>query len=67
MTAVKVAVGLVFVNLTLNLILIWTPLEVAGLAWSTAFCAVVQVLILSRLLSVRTGSLFDTSPAAESL
>ena len=59
MTAVKVAVGLVFLNLTLNLVLIWTPLEVAGLAWSTAFCAVVQIFILSRLLSLRTGTLFD--------
>jgi putative peptidoglycan lipid II flippase len=59
MTAVKVAVGLVLLNLTLNLILIWTPLEVAGLAWSTAICAVVQVLILSQILSRRTGRLFD--------
>ncbi len=59
MTAVKVAVGSVFLNLTLNLTLIWTPLEVAGLAWSTAICAVVQVLILSWILSRRTGRLFD--------
>ena len=59
MTAVKVAVGLVALNLTLNLILIWTPLEVAGLAWSTAICAVLQVFILSGILSARTGRLFD--------
>ena len=59
MTAVKVAVALVVLNLALNLTLIWTPLEVAGLAWSTAICAVIQVLILSRILARRTGRLFD--------
>jgi putative peptidoglycan lipid II flippase len=49
MTPVKVAVGMVTLNLVLNVTLIWTPLREAGLAWSTAICATVQVVILLRL------------------
>ncbi|MCH7602257.1 MAG: murein biosynthesis integral membrane protein MurJ [Planctomycetes bacterium] len=51
MTPVKIAIGVVVLNLTLNCTLIWTPLREAGLAWSTAFCAIVQVSLL--LLVVR--------------
>ena len=51
MTPVKIAIGIVVLNLTLNCTLIWTPLREAGLAWSTAFCAIVQVSLL--LLVVR--------------
>ena len=49
MTPVRVSVGMVGLNLALNLTLIWTPLKEAGLAWSTAICAVLQVLLLVRL------------------
>jgi putative peptidoglycan lipid II flippase len=49
MTPVRIALSMVGLNLTLNLIVIWTPLKEAGLAWSTATCAVVQVLLLLRL------------------
>jgi putative peptidoglycan lipid II flippase len=49
-TPVKIAVRMIALNVTLNVILIWTPLGTAGLAWSTAFCAVVQVGILMRLI-----------------
>jgi putative peptidoglycan lipid II flippase len=47
-TPVKIAVGMVALNLLLNLTLIWTPLREAGLAWSTAICATIQVVILLR-------------------
>ncbi len=49
-TPVKIAVRMVGLNLILNLILIWTPLGTSGLAWSTAFCAVVQVAFLMRAI-----------------
>lgn len=48
-TPVKVAVGMVLLNFSLNVTLIWTPLKEAGLAWSTAIAAIVQVFILLRL------------------
>ena len=50
MTPVKVAMCCVVLNFLLNITLIWTPLGTAGLAWSTAFCAVVQVSILMVLI-----------------
>ena len=50
MTPVKIAVSVVGLNLVLNLVLIWTPLQEAGLAWSTAICATLQAGILLRLL-----------------
>jgi putative peptidoglycan lipid II flippase len=49
-TPVKIAVRMVALNLLLNVILIWTPLGTAGLAWSTAFCAVIQVSVLMRVI-----------------
>ncbi len=45
-TPVTVAVAIVALNLLLNCALIWTPLREAGLAWSTAACAVIQVVAL---------------------
>ena len=45
--AMKVAVSMVALNVLLNCTLIWTPLKEAGLAWSTAFCAVLQAILLS--------------------
>ncbi|MEM8781479.1 MAG: murein biosynthesis integral membrane protein MurJ [Planctomycetota bacterium] len=49
-TPLFVALGMVAVNLTLNLTLIW-PLGAAGLAWSTAISATAQCLVLVTLLS----------------
>ena len=45
-TPVTVAVAMVALNLVLNCVLIWTPLREAGLAWSTAVCAVIQFAVL---------------------
>jgi putative peptidoglycan lipid II flippase len=50
MTPVKIAIAVVGLNLVLNLLLIWTPLREAGLAWSTAICATIQAGVLLRLL-----------------
>jgi putative peptidoglycan lipid II flippase len=61
MTPVRVAIAVVALNLVLNLILIWTPLKVAGLAWSTAICAIIQTLVLAFLLGRRLGGLLDAT------
>jgi len=58
-TPMRVALAMIGLNLLLNLILIWTPLGVAGLAWSTAITAVVQITIIMRLLSRRVGVVVD--------
>jgi peptidoglycan biosynthesis protein MviN/MurJ (putative lipid II flippase) len=55
MTPVLVAVSMVALNFLLNITLIWTPLNTAGLALSTAFCAILQMIILQRLLAHRVG------------
>ncbi len=44
-TPMRIAVVMVAVNLTLNLILIWNFSE-AGLAWGTAICAIIQTIWL---------------------
>jgi len=49
-TPVKVAVFCVGLNFVLNVLLIWTPLNTSGLAWSTAICGVIQVAVLLRLI-----------------
>jgi putative peptidoglycan lipid II flippase len=59
MVPVKVSVAMVVLNLALNFTLIFTPLREAGLAWSTAICSVLQVVILGRLLSRRTPGILD--------
>jgi putative peptidoglycan lipid II flippase len=59
LTPVKVAVGIVVLNFALNITLIWTPLKEAGLALSTATCAIVQVLILLRLSQRHATNLVD--------
>jgi putative peptidoglycan lipid II flippase len=64
MTPVKVAAGMVVLNLALNLTLIWTPLKEAGLAWSTAICAVVQVVMLLALTRRYAAHIVDRSVAA---
>jgi putative peptidoglycan lipid II flippase len=58
---VKVAVSMVGLNLALNCTLIWTPLREAGLAWSTAICAVIQVCLLAVLLRRRVERVVDRS------
>lgn len=57
MTPVVVAMSMVALNFILNITLIWTPLNTAGLALSTAFCAILQTIILERLLARRVGPL----------
>ncbi len=46
-TPMRIALGMVAVNLTLNMVLIWW-LQEAGLAWSTAICAAMQTGLLHR-------------------
>jgi putative peptidoglycan lipid II flippase len=60
-TPVKVSLAIVALNFLLNISLIWTPLKEAGLAWSTATCAVVQCVVLTRLLHGRIGTIVDDS------
>lgn len=55
MKPVMVAMSMVVLNFILNITLIWTPLRTAGLALSTAFCAILQMIILQRLLARRVG------------
>ncbi|MSR28632.1 MAG: murein biosynthesis integral membrane protein MurJ [Phycisphaerales bacterium] len=57
MTPVIVAVAMVALNFLLNITLIWTPLNTAGLALSTATCSIIQMVILQRLLAKRVGPL----------
>lgn len=59
MTPVNVAVGVVLLNFLLNISLIWTPLKEAGLALSTAICAILQVIILLRLSRKYVSGLVD--------
>ncbi len=59
-TPVRIAVAMVGLNLTLNLILIW-PLHVAGLAWSTAACAMIQSIIMAVLLHRRGVPIFGAA------
>ena len=59
MTPVKVGVGLVALNLPLNLILIW-PLGTGGLALSTAICAALNLMILTYLLRRRIRALSES-------
>ncbi|MHC4176830.1 MAG: murein biosynthesis integral membrane protein MurJ [Planctomycetota bacterium] len=60
----KIAAWVVGLNLTLNLSLIWTPLEEAGLAVATSLSAGVQVLVLMLIFSRRKGPLGWTALAA---
>ena len=60
-TPVKVAMGMVLLNFLLNITLIWTPLREAGLAWSTAIAAIVQVFILLRLTRRYADHVVDQS------
>ncbi len=53
-TPMRIALFFVALNLALNLVLIW-PLREAGLAWSTAICAVGQTVALSLALKRTLG------------
>jgi putative peptidoglycan lipid II flippase len=64
MTPVKVSMAMVTLNFLLNITLIWTPLNVAGLAWSTGICAIIQMVVLERLLARRLGRVVDSSVRA---
>jgi putative peptidoglycan lipid II flippase len=59
MTPVFVALGMVVLNVALNVTLIFTPLREAGLAWSTAICSMLQSAILLRILARRVPGSMD--------
>jgi len=56
-TPAKVACWIVGFNLSLNLILIWTPLAEAGLATATSIAATVQLAVLTAIFSRRKSRL----------
>lgn len=53
-TPMRVSLAMVAINLMLTLALVW-PLKEAGLAWSTALCAVLQTVTLITLARNRLG------------
>ncbi|MCH2147835.1 MAG: murein biosynthesis integral membrane protein MurJ [Phycisphaerales bacterium] len=60
-TPVRIAIQMVGLNLLLNLVLIWTPLRTAGLAWSTAACAILQCILLLRASRVHVENPLDST------
>jgi len=48
-TPLRISLAMVVLNLLLNLAFIW-PLGVAGLAWASAICAALQVVLMARAL-----------------
>ena len=62
-TPVRISLWMVLANFMLNVALIWTPLGVGGLALSTALCASVQVMLMSRALRARMGPVVDRETA----
>jgi putative peptidoglycan lipid II flippase len=64
MTPVRIAMMMVGLNFLLNITLIWTPLKEAGLAWSTATCAILQVCVLLRLTRRYAAHVVDRSVVA---
>ncbi|MCE9619306.1 MAG: murein biosynthesis integral membrane protein MurJ [Planctomycetes bacterium] len=58
-TPTRISIQMVGLNFALNCTLIWTPLNVAGLAWSTTICAWIQVVILIHKLRHRIGDVLD--------
>jgi len=59
-TPVRIALAVVALNLALNLVLIWFLRE-AGLAWSTAISACVQVVALAALFRRHLPKIIDQS------
>jgi len=66
-TPAKIAAGVVGLDLVLNLTLIWTPLQEAGLAVATSVSAGVQVAALMLIFSRRQAPLGWTALAATAL
>lgn len=62
-TPMNVGIGMVALNLALNLTLIW-PLQEAGLAWSTSMCAMVQCVVLGVLCHRKLGAAGVDAPTA---
>jgi putative peptidoglycan lipid II flippase len=58
-TPTVLGVQMVALNLLLNVTLIWTPLGITGLAWSTTICSYIQWVLLSRKLRRRVGRVMD--------
>ena len=58
-TPTRLSMAMVLLNLALNVTLIWTPLGITGLAWSTTICSFIQWALLSRLLRRRLGRFMD--------
>lgn len=56
---VRISLWMVGLNFLLNCTLIWTPLREAGLAWSTALCAVIQMVLLARVIRHRLSARID--------
>lgn len=63
-TPMRVSLGMVAVNLALNLSLIWSLRE-AGMAWATSIAAALQALVLSVLLGRRLLAAGAAVPAGE--
>src|SRR5262249_20572138 len=61
-TPMRVSIWMVFLNLALNVVLIWFFRE-AGLAWSTTIAASVQSGVLLLLLRRRVRTMQETSPS----
>ena len=57
-TPVRVSLVMVAVNVFMNLTLVW-PLGAAGLAWSTAVCAMIQTGLLLRTLGKQVDNPMD--------
>lgn len=67
-TPMYVAMAMVLLNLTLNLVLVFlTPLQEAALAWATAIAAIVQSLVLPALLARRLSTDFLDRPTRAGL
>lgn len=64
MTPVRIAVGVVVLNLLLNVTLIWTPLGETALAWSTAICAVLQCVLLLKATGRHVSRPIDAAVVA---
>ncbi len=60
-TPLRVALGMLVLNVALNLTLIFSSLREAGLAYSTAICSVVQCVVLLALLRRRVPGLIPPS------
>ena len=66
-TPVRIAVRMVGLNFLLNITLIWTPLGISGLAWSTAICALLQFMLLLRASSAHVRNPFDMAVARSAI